>query len=1326
MTRESDRPLARLVLTFGLLVLGGVALARLPLDYLPQKSFPELTVTLALDDASDPAEVTRAWVEEIESAIRSLGRVEEVAGEVAADGATLTVRFAPGTDAERKAARLESEVAALRRRLPGHLWITPASDTDGDFAAIVWLSGPAGRMDRGAEAAAEELRSTPGVQRVAVYGALQEEVRVVMRGSTLDPRGEAEAVRAEIESALSAPELGKVRLRGRDWPVVVPPRKRIETVAIPVGTAALPLGSLATIREQWKMPPVRVRFQGKPARALFVWRAHGVSLLQVDRNLRERLGRLPDGLRGTIGWSDAAPLRDLTLRLGFGLLAAALAAALAGAWIVPSGISSRGLAALSLGLAVPAAVAAAVNAYWLAGIGLDVTTLVALATGALAAVPAGLLRVSPRGKASLPALAFVALAAAATVPVTVALGSHELGPFLSEPAQAFLLAVAGAMVAAALVPSPPGPLSRSARAHPPRERGRLAGETLWRTRMGGPPPLAARGEGWGGENGIKLAFRDPGTIALAAVTAGYIAAAVFGPALLPEPADLEPNGGSLFVRVRLPEGATLDEAERRVREVEAQLADAEEIESFWSQAGEGNGLVVADVRRRDRRPDRLTRLITRLRYRIPGSGSLVIEAAGPAGQARARSLEDRPEADEEGQTYRAVLRSADLQALVTGYDRILNRLTVLKVRSFWITRHDTPSVRLTLHPLPSSPPDQTAALAAFLRRDSSPPEAPVLPRRSSEGGAAGPARTLLVTAAGDPGDPGGPAWVPQLTALLARPRLWEGRMIIPTAALTVREEALLTRVPRQSGRFVLPVDLTIPYGGEDRRLDKRKEIDRSLSQLLLPTGCDLDRPSLKPGLRQSDRVRLIALAIAVPLLLFAVAACRLGSLLRALAALAPLALGLLAATPVIASALGQADELTVLALGAGLALALPAVAEGTLTSSASRTSLLYRSLRREAPWVLGAVPAVVLGLALPTLGLDPLQLRWVTPLRAAATAGGTALLASIFLSPALLLLGRGATERIRHPEEVRRRRRPPVWSSPGLPELTVRSVTKSFRGRVTALSGVRFELTPGIVGLLGPNGAGKTTLLRILTGLLEPTRGEVLFRGVPVTPENLSDYRRQIGFLPQELNAYPELSAEQFLDHWANERGMGVAERRREIETLLEAVGLTEHARRKVRDYSGGMRQRVGIARALLGSPPILIVDEPTTGLDVESRARFRQILLEQAADRIVLFSTHIASDVEAAASRILLLHRGRLRFDGTPEELVARARGRAFRTLIDDAGLADLGRRYRITARVRTLEGIRIRAVARPGDEISGEAMEPNLEEAYLAEIDRADAEDR
>ena len=616
-------------------------------------------------------------------------------------------------------------------------------------------------------------------------------------------------------------------------------------------------------------------------------------------------------------------------------------------------------------------------------------------------------------------------------------------------------------------------------------------------------------------------------------------------------------------------------------------------------------------------------------------------------------------------------------------------------------------------------------MASHLRLASSPPRELRLPAHDpSHLGAVGEGaeRALLVAPAGVSTDPDD---VPQMAALLQRPFSWNGEPVLPASLVTVREEVVQAWLARQSGRFVMPVDLRIPLSSEEARREKRREIDRSLGQVSLPSGSELERPSLAPALWQGERVRLIALAAAIPLLLFTVAACRLGSLLLGLAALAPLGLGLLAATPVIQSGLGQADEVTVFALAAALALALPAVVEATLLAKAGRPSHLYRSLRREAPWALGAVPILIAGLVAPTLGLDPLLLRWVTPLRAAALAAGTAMLSAALLSPALLLLGRGAQERLRNPEEVRRRSRPPRWSEPGAPALEAHNLTKTYRGHlggVTALAGVRFELTPGIVGLLGPNGAGKTTLLRILTGLLEPSRGEVRFRGLAVTPENLSEYRRQIGFLPQDFNAYPELTAEQFLDHWAVERGMGEQERRQEIERLLDAVGLAEHARRKVRDYSGGMRQRIGIARALLGSPPILIVDEPTTGLDVESRTRFRQTLLEQAANRVVLFSTHIASDVEAAASRILLLHRGRLRFDGTPEDLTARARGRVFRALVSDDDLHEFGHRYRITARVRTLEGIRVRAVAKPGEPIAGEAVEPNLEEAYLAEIDVAE----
>src|SRR5207237_2718336 len=220
--------------------------------------------------------------------------------------------------------------------------------------------------------------------------------------------------------------------------------------------------------------------------------------------------------------------------------------------------------------------------------------------------------------------------------------------------------------------------------------------------------------------------------------------------------------------------------------------------------------------------------------------------------------------------------------------------------------------------------------------------------------------------------------------------------------------------------------------------------------------------------------------------------------------------------------------------------------------------------------------------------------------------------------------------------------------------LSVQNVTKIYGGGFRALHRISFELQPGVVGLLGPNGAGKTTLLRILTGLLMPTRGEVAFRGVAAVPETLAGYRHAIGFLPQEFNAWSGFTAEEFLDFWAIERGIESSrERVAMIARVLEEVDLTDSARRRVRDFSGGMRQRVGIARALLGDPPILIADEPTTGLDIESRARFRELMRSVARNRIVILSTHIAGDVEATASRILLLDRGTIRYDGSPESLV-------------------------------------------------------------------------
>jgi ABC-2 type transport system ATP-binding protein len=178
------------------------------------------------------------------------------------------------------------------------------------------------------------------------------------------------------------------------------------------------------------------------------------------------------------------------------------------------------------------------------------------------------------------------------------------------------------------------------------------------------------------------------------------------------------------------------------------------------------------------------------------------------------------------------------------------------------------------------------------------------------------------------------------------------------------------------------------------------------------------------------------------------------------------------------------------------------------------------------------------------------------------------------------------------------------------------------------------------------------------------------------------------------------------------------SERHAQIEELLVAVGLEEHADRRVRDFSGGMRQRIGIARALLGNPPLLVVDEPTTGLDIEARRRFRDLLTALARKRIVILSSHIASDVETTAQHLLLLARGELRWEGSVENLLARARGRVFELVVSDAEVRTLAHQYRITTRVRVPNGIRVRGVAAEGESLPGTPVKASLEEAYLSEI--------
>src|SRR5271154_5986251 len=230
--------------------------------------------------------------------------------------------------------------------------------------------------------------------------------------------------------------------------------------------------------------------------------------------------------------------------------------------------------------------------------------------------------------------------------------------------------------------------------------------------------------------------------------------------------------------------------------------------------------------------------------------------------------------------------------------------------------------------------------------------------------------------------------------------------------------------------------------------------------------------------------------------------------------------------------------------------------------------------------------------------------------------------------------------------------------------LNVEALSKNYRGGVHALRGVQLSLAPGVLGLLGPNGAGKSTLMRILATITRPTAGRVLWNDVDIAhkPDGL---REVLGYLPQDFGVYPNLNAVEFLEYLAAVKGIGAAAARQRIDELLALVNLTEARKRPLGGYSGGMRQRVGIAQALLNDPKLLIVDEPTAGLDPEERVRFRNLISELAADRIVILSTHIVSDVESTANQIVLVNKGELVSHTTPEELLMAVEGRVWECVV-------------------------------------------------------------
>ncbi|MEO8288267.1 MAG: ABC transporter ATP-binding protein [Chloroflexota bacterium] len=280
-------------------------------------------------------------------------------------------------------------------------------------------------------------------------------------------------------------------------------------------------------------------------------------------------------------------------------------------------------------------------------------------------------------------------------------------------------------------------------------------------------------------------------------------------------------------------------------------------------------------------------------------------------------------------------------------------------------------------------------------------------------------------------------------------------------------------------------------------------------------------------------------------------------------------------------------------------------------------------------------------------------------------------------------------------------------------ELKVEGLGKRY-GERWALRDVTLQCGPGLVGLVGPNGAGKTTLMRIVATLLDQTEGHAAWNGLD-TQKQGEAVRRTLGYLPQDFGLYPELTTRQFLCYIAAMKGIPTELAKRRVDELIEVVNLEPDADRKLGGYSGGMKQRVGIAQALLNDPELLIVDEPTAGLDPEERVRFRTLLSSLTSDRLIILSTHIIADAEAAATRLVLLREGRVICDTTSEELLREAEGQVWLATVDAETARRLQDGYRVSGLVSSARGVTLRLLGSTRPHEDAVVAEPTLEDAYL-----------
>ncbi len=287
-------------------------------------------------------------------------------------------------------------------------------------------------------------------------------------------------------------------------------------------------------------------------------------------------------------------------------------------------------------------------------------------------------------------------------------------------------------------------------------------------------------------------------------------------------------------------------------------------------------------------------------------------------------------------------------------------------------------------------------------------------------------------------------------------------------------------------------------------------------------------------------------------------------------------------------------------------------------------------------------------------------------------------------------------------------------------KIEIKDLSKNF-GKKQALKHVNLEVNQGMFGLLGPNGAGKTTLMKVITTLSKKSSGEVKLCGIPV--EQCKKVRQIIGYLPQDFSMYGNMGAYEALDYLAVLSGMNKKERVIKVPEMLEKVNLGEQHKTKVKAMSGGMRRRLGIAQAIIHNPKIIVVDEPTAGLDPEERVRFRNLLCEIAKDRIVILSTHIVGDIEATCENIAVLNQGEILFRGKVSQLLEAVKGKVYTIEVSTLELPNIQEKFLVTGILTNGSTANIKIIAKELPIKDAKPANPDVEDAYMYLMNHASA---